>query len=317
MQENQLFEALLDVIPFATYAVDVNTYEVVYANKMMHEKMYAPRESFCWKKVFGQEEVCSWCTIPQLKQRQKRYKSDKLVSNFFDESTDKWLQSYDELVKWPDGRDVKYTICVDISEQKEIQASMIKTHTKLAIQTKQLQIANEKLEFLATKDYLTGINNRGNFFKLTKDIWDIDFASDGLELYVVMMDIDHFKNLNDTYGHRIGDIALKEFTNAVLPQLNENDIFGRLGGEEFAIVTTDKNQENVINKLEKIRQNIENIVIIENGKNIKFTVSIGFAKKEDTETIDMTLEKADKMLYVAKTSGRNKLKFRTIKVDMQ
>lgn len=315
MQENKLFEALLDVIPFATYAVDINTYEVVYANKMMHEKMYAPREEFCWKKVFGQEEVCSWCSIHQLKQRSKLYKSEKLISSFFDESTDKWLQAYDELVKWPDGRDVKYTICVDISEQKEIQASMIKTHTKLAIQTKKLQIANEKLEFLATKDYLTGINNRGHFFTLCKDIWDVTFGVDGLVLYAVMLDIDNFKKLNDSHGHRVGDIALKEFTNTVLLHIDEDDIFGRLGGEEFAIVTTSNDEQTVINKLEKIRQSVENIVIIEDGKEVKFTVSIGFSQKENGENIDTTLEKADKMLYEAKESGRNKLKFRGIKLS--
>jgi diguanylate cyclase (GGDEF)-like protein len=310
MQENQLFEALLDVIPFATYAVDINTYEVVYANKMMYEKMYAPREKFCWKKVFGQEEVCSWCTVHQLKQRSKLYKSEKLITSFFDESTDKWLQAYDELVKWPDGRDVKYTICVDISEQKEIQASMIKTHTKLAIQTKKLQIANEKLEFLATKDYLTGINNRGHFFSLCNDIWDVNFGNNGLVLYAVMLDIDNFKKLNDSYGHQAGDKALKEFTKTVLLHLDEDDIFGRLGGEEFAIVTTSNDEQTVINKLEKIRQSVENIVIIEDGKEVKFTVSIGFSQKIDNEGIDATLEKADKMLYEAKESGRNKLKFR-------
>ena len=144
--------------------VDIETYEVVYANKMMTEKMYAPREEFCWKKIFGQEEVCSWCNIAQLKQREKIYRSEKLISNFFDEATDSWLQSYDELVKWPDGRTVKYSIAVDITEQKEIQASLIQSHTKLAIQTKKLKEANEKLEFLANKDYLTGIRNRGEFF---------------------------------------------------------------------------------------------------------------------------------------------------------
>ncbi|MBF0264914.1 MAG: hypothetical protein HQL46_06540 [Gammaproteobacteria bacterium] len=148
MQENKLFEVLLDVIPFAAYAVDINTYEVLYANKLMSESMYAPREDFCWKKIFGQEEACSWCTIPQLKQRKEIYSSEKLVSSFFDEVTDCWLQSYDELVKWPDGRTVKYSISVDITEQKEIQADMIKANTKLSIQRKKLLEANKKLQEL-------------------------------------------------------------------------------------------------------------------------------------------------------------------------
>ena len=171
MEENKLFEALLDVIPFAAYAVDIETYEVVYANKMMSEKMYAPREDFCWKKVFGQEEVCSWCTISSLKQRERTYKNDKKITNFFDEATDSWFQTYDELVRWPDGRTVKYSIAVDITEQKEIQASMIQTHTKLAIQTKKLKEANVKLEFMAKKDFLTKIDNRASFFELGKKLY--------------------------------------------------------------------------------------------------------------------------------------------------
>jgi len=149
MQENKLFEVLLDVIPFAAYAVDIETYEVVYANKLMSESMYAPREDYCWKKIFGQEEVCSWCTISELKQREAVYTNEKLVGSFFDEVTDSWLQTYDELVKWPDGKTVKYTISVDITEQKEIQADMIKAHTKLAIQSKKLLEANKKLEQLS------------------------------------------------------------------------------------------------------------------------------------------------------------------------
>ena len=69
MLENKLFEALLDVIPFGAYAVDINSYEVVYANKLMRENMYAPQETYCWEQVFGQEEICSWCSIFNLKER--------------------------------------------------------------------------------------------------------------------------------------------------------------------------------------------------------------------------------------------------------
>jgi len=310
MQENQLFEALLDVIPFATYAVDVNSYEVVYANKMMQEKMYAPRENFCWKRIYGQEEACSWCSVPQLKQRKKLYKSEKLITSFFDESTDKWLQAFDELVKWPDGRDVKYTIAVDISEQKEIQASMIKTHAKLAIQSKKLKEANEKLEYLATRDYLTGIKNRATFFKLSSDIWDADFSKNGLSLFCVMLDLDNFKNLNDTYGHKLGDEALKEFSRVVDSFLDETDIFARLGGEEFAITTVCEDEQAIHKKLESIRKAVEQIQLTRDDKSIHFTVSIGFAQKEMDESIDETLDRADQMLYEAKNSGRNKIKFR-------
>lgn len=314
MQENKLFEALLDVIPFGAYAVDIETYEVVYANKLMSETMYAPREEYCWKKIFGQEEVCTWCKIPELKQRERTYKNEKLISNFFDESTDKWLQSYDELVRWPDGRTVKYSIAVDITEQKEIQADMIKTHTKLAMQQKKLQMANEKLEFMAKKDHLTGTNNRGNLFALGNKLLKSS-QENNTPLYVAMLDLDKFKRINDTYGHAIGDTVLKKFVENVNLYLGENDLFGRLGGEEFALLIPNSTDEEVYKKLENIRYTTSKILIeVAEQTSFHFSVSIGIEKlTSDDNTLDTLLDKADKQLYHAKDAGRDSIKFRGLK----
>ncbi len=310
MRENKLFEALLDVIPFASYAADIDTYEVVYANKMMYEKMYAPREKACWKKIYGQEDVCSWCTISKFKQREKLYNSGKIESTFFDEATDKWFQVYDEIVRWPDGKTVKYTIAVDITEQKEIQASFIKTHTKLALQTRKLKSTYEKMEILATKDFLTGINNRGNFFTLGEKLWETELE-EGLNIYVAMLDIDKFKSLNDNYGHKIGDKALLEFTKSVSIHLAKDDIFGRIGGEEFALIIVALCSDDVENRLETIRKDVASIVIEnEQQEKIQFTVSIGLFEKENNIPLDKALECADEKLYEAKESGRNKIIFR-------
>lgn len=310
MQENRLFEALLDVIPFSAYAVDVETYEVVYANKMMSESLYAPREEFCWKKVYGQEEVCSWCKVPDLKQRSKQYRNEKLISSFFDEATDKWFQAFDELISWPDGRTVKYTILVDISEQKEIQASMIKTHAKLAIQSKKLQEANKKLQYLSDKDYLTGIDNRRSYFKKGTELFEASL-DEPYDLYVAMLDLDRFKNINDTYGHSMGDEVLKEFTKTVQSYLDENDIFGRLGGEEFSLILVSDNKDDVIAKLDAIKTKIKNIDLKADGNSIEVSVSIGFDKKyKEDNSLDELLERVDKLLYEAKHEGRDRLKFR-------
>ncbi|MCX6051192.1 MAG: ATP-binding protein [Campylobacterales bacterium] len=147
MLENKLFEALLDVIPFGAYAVDVDTYEVVYANKLMRENMYAPNETHCWGRVFGQEEICSWCSIFKLQDRRaKKTKSGKFILEFFDEADDKWMKSYDELMSWPDGRNVKYSILVDITDQKEIQGAMMTSHATLAIKNKQVSNTNKNLQ---------------------------------------------------------------------------------------------------------------------------------------------------------------------------
>ena len=148
MDNNKLFEVLLDVTPFSAYAVDIDTNELVYVNKKMNETMYAPEETSCWKKIFGQEEICSWCTIPELKRDRELGENKKLINSFFDEATDRWIQSYDELVVLPDNRTVRYSISVDITEQKEIQANMIKTHAKLAIQSKKLREAKKEIEHI-------------------------------------------------------------------------------------------------------------------------------------------------------------------------
>jgi len=152
MLENKLFEALLDVIPFKAYATDIKSFEIVYANKMMRENIYAPKETYCWEKVFGQEEICSWCSIIDLEILQKENaKNDKHIVEFFDETDDKWLKSYDELMSWPDGRKVKYSILVDITDQKEIQGSMIKSHATLAMKNKQMTTTNKKLQITKLK----------------------------------------------------------------------------------------------------------------------------------------------------------------------
>lgn len=309
MTENKLFEALIDILPFAAYAVDVETYEVIYANKLMSENMYAPRATACWEKLYGQEEVCSWCTIHELKKRHAVYKSDKVISTFFDESTDKWFQSFDEIVRWPDGRDVRYSIAVDITEQKEIQASMIKTHTKLAIQSKQLKEANNKLEFMATKDFLTGINNRGHFFNLGNKILDFNLSNNEI-IYIAMLDLDKFKLLNDNFGHATGDIALKKFTKQIELLKDEKDIFGRLGGEEFSLIIVSTAEDKVLMKLDIMREAIENILIKKEDTEIKFTVSIGVVPRLENESLDVLLDLADQQLYEAKNAGRNRVKVR-------
>ena len=309
MQENKIFETLLDVIPFASYAVDVNTHEVVYANRLMEESMYAPRAKECWKKLYGQEEQCTWCKTVELKERNVVYQSEKLISSFFNEATDKWFQSYDEIVKWPDGRTVKYTILVDITEQKEIQADMITTHAKMARQSIKLKEANKQLKLMAQKDTLTGVNNRRYFFELANKMWDKELSDDE-NIYVSMFDLDKFKNINDTYGHHMGDEILKIFASTVEVNLGQNDIFGRIGGEEFALVLVDKEKENILSTLDKIRNDVANISIINEKETIKITVSIGLSQKRDKKTIDIVLDEADKELYRAKEDGRNNIKFR-------
>ena len=176
----------------------------------------------------------------------------------------------------------------------------IKTHLKL-------KSLIEELEYVATHDTMTEIYNRREFFRLAKE----KFKTTKNDLYIVMIDIDNFKDINDTYGHDMGDKVIKEFAGLVKKHIKKDSVFGRIGGEEFALVCEFSNYEDLKLQLENIRQSIENNCIIDGDKYIKFTISIGLAKKCDKHNnIDEVLKEADKNLYQAKKDGKNKIVFR-------
>ena len=128
-------------------------------------------------------------------------------------------------------------------------------------------------------------------------------------LSLLSLDIDWFKDVNDTYGHDVGDEVLKLFTRTIETTLRESDVFGRLGGEEFSILLQNTNSQHALYLAEKIRMTIEKTPYVDkNGTLIKFTVSIGVTTmNEESNTLVGLLKNADKALYMAKEKGRNRV----------
>jgi len=163
------------------------------------------------------------------------------------------------------------------------------------------------LEYIATHDTMTGVYNRRQFFNLATK----KFNENKKTLYAVMMDIDNFKKINDTYGHYIGDKVIKEFASIVQEYIEEDSIFGRLGGEEFGLICEFDDFKKIEIRMEIIRKAIERSVILFDTKELKFTISLGYSKITlNHNTIDELLKEADDALYEAKGSGRNKVIFR-------
>jgi len=166
----------------------------------------------------------------------------------------------------------------------------------------------EQLRLLATIDSLTGINNRRNFFTLAQELLKKEHSED---IYVLMIDIDNFKSVNDTYGHEAGDKVLKAITKTITTNINDSSIFGRLGGEEFSVVCHCGDDETIFKRVEQLRKEIENLHVHHDKYTIKCTVSIGIAKRISPEdTLDRLLSIADAKLYEAKNSGKNRVRFR-------
>lgn len=185
---------------------------------------------------------------------------------------------------------------------------------KVEKRTKQLTKAfrtlkdkNRELYKLANTDSLTNIRNRANFF-----VQSIKFLKmsnrENLSFSVLMIDIDYFKKINDQYGHGVGDKVLISFCEVVSNLIDRDMIFGRLGGEEFAISIYNKDKKDVFAISETIREECAKSKIEIEKHKIGFTISVGVAFKESKyETIDAILHRADELLYKAKKEGRNRV----------
>ncbi|QFI40188.1 bacteriohemerythrin [Moritella marina ATCC 15381] len=159
---------------------------------------------------------------------------------------------------------------------------------------------------LASRDTLTGALNRRKFNLILKQ--EINFAKqDKQKLSLLLLDIDHFKRINDTYGHAGGDQALRDFYDICSNSVKSSDIVARIGGEEFAILMpeTDKAQAHVI--AERLRHNIQALQIPYGQETIRLTASIGLAQwhEYDSFNVDEFISHTDKALYQAKRDGRN------------
>ena len=177
----------------------------------------------------------------------------------------------------------------------------VKTHLKL-------KCLIEHLEFVSSYDDMTKIYNRRKFFELATK----KFEEDKENLYAVIIDIDKFKAINDTYGHPVGDKVIKKITKIIKENIPQGAIFGRIGGEEFSLICRPDSQTNINYNLEELRILVEKMeIVLDDGKIIKCTISEGIAKTNaNTNSLDDLLKEADKALYEAKGSGRNKVMFR-------
>jgi len=167
----------------------------------------------------------------------------------------------------------------------------------------------EKLRNLATKDALTGLWNRRSLFEHGAD--HIKHAEkSGSKLSVIMVDADHFKKVNDTYGHAAGDKVLKELASRLFSAVRSIDVAARYGGEEFTVLSPRTDLNGAINLAERIREAMEAELFDIGQKKIPVTVSVGVAELDGKNgTLQSVIEKADKALYRAKMTGRNRVSY--------
>ena len=179
--------------------------------------------------------------------------------------------------------------------------------TEFASSKRALERANEQLAKLSMTDRLTGLLNRGTWENLVDAEYE-RFRRYGQATSLVMFDIDHFKPVNDTYGHLAGDEVIRHTAEVTRNNIRQSDSAGRYGGEEFGIILPETDAENARVICERIREAIENSTVSTTAGDIRYTVSMGIAQLTETpENYMQWMQKADEALYKAKESGRNKV----------
>ncbi|MDP1784867.1 MAG: sensor domain-containing diguanylate cyclase [Sulfuricurvum sp.] len=204
-----------------------------------------------------------------------------------------------------DGDVVEYiAIRHDITELEETKQQLRNINKAMKHKVDELYSMTNTLEQKAYKDNLTGINNRENF----EDIFSIEIANakqNNLALSLIIFDVDHFKLVNDTYGHQAGDIILIDLVKLIADNIKNGDVFARWGGEEFVILTPSTEITGACNLAENLRKLVQSHIFSSVEKEI--TLSFGIAQLSSEDTKKTLFEKADGALYEAKKNGRNRV----------
>jgi len=247
----------------------------------------------CYEALHGRTGVCEECVVEKTFRSSDPCAKEKLVTT--PDGSELWMEIYTYPVFDKNGR-VSHVIeyARDITDRK-----MMEEEKKHLI---------KKLNYLSTTDSLTGLLNR----RALNDILDheIDRASRySSDLSLILCDIDRFKLINDTYGHRAGDLALQAISESLKSALRKADVIGRYGGDEFMMILPETSLNGAKSLAEKIRAAVENTELeLPGGKLNRLSMSIGVASCcAAVENSDTIVARADTALYASKQAGRNRV----------
>lgn len=177
---------------------------------------------------------------------------------------------------------------------------------KLRQMTESLSVRSETLEHAAATDGLTGMHNRRYFDDALRE-YLAAFKRIDKPIGMIILDLDHFKKVNDTHGHDVGDEVLRQVSICLQEFTRYHDVVARLGGEEFAILSPNINDRQLFDLADRIRRAVAQLMINTGNVTVKVTVSAGVAIWDGHETGDDLYRRADKQLYEAKRAGRNRV----------
>ncbi|MGC8754013.1 MAG: diguanylate cyclase [Thermosulfidibacteraceae bacterium] len=276
----KVIKAIFDSVDDGMALIDCN-YDFILVNPIFCD-MFAVEDvssKKCYELVYRRKGSCVPC-IPKLFDKAGKTLERVIIAP--EESWATWLEIKEYPLKM-DGNNIGYLMIVrDVSEKKKKE---------------------ETLKEQALFDSLTGAYNKKVFYDYLGLMME-NARRYGEPLSVVVFDIDNFKRINDTYGHIFGDRVLVEIAKIVRNNIRRSDIFGRIGGEEFAIILPKTNVEEAVILAERIREAVSDHLFVHA---VKITVSIGIAGMKREDTPETLIARADSALYEAKRAGKNKV----------
>ncbi|CAN5134747.1 hypothetical protein BH11PSE9_BH11PSE9_02500 [soil metagenome] len=219
-----------------------------------------------------------------------------------------WIETVSVPVFDDDGRHIGYFgITREATERKRAELSLLEANRQLEVQLRRIHELHEQMREHAIRDDLTGLHNRRHFVAVAEH--ELERArSHGAELSLVMVDIDHFKTVNDMHGHPTGDVALKAFGAVLAAATQPGDVACRLGGEEFGMLLVGSAHDAALARAEACRAAVAEMVIPADGNALRLTASFGVATFPGHALAMVELMKlADTRMYRAKDLGRNRV----------
>lgn len=285
--------AILDAIDALVYVTDMDTHEIIFINKYGREIWGNVVGQRCWSALqSGQNGPCDFCTNAQLVDADGQ-PSGVVVWEFQNTVDKRWYQCRDQAIPWINGKLARIEIATDITDLKNsVQA---------------LKEAKQQAEDLSRTDELTGIKNRRALLDDAHMLFNLSRRY-GSPLSVAILDMDHFKDTNDNYGHGVGDKVLRDVARVVQKNIREVDVFGRLGGEEFVLILPGVQPCHAAEMLNRLRVLINQLDFSPHQGPASVSASIGMATfNGDHASFDSLLAQADRCLYQAKAAGRNRV----------
>ena len=227
----------------------------------------------------------------------------------------KELESYTEesSVNFKIAHKKLFTIAVALEENTELLSKDLKDHNEdveaLSKKVKKLEAELEEAKKESKEDFLTKLYNKRALTEFM-ELKEAEYKRYERNYAIVMFDLDHFKAVNDTFGHEAGDAVLSAFAKILKKEARSVDIVGRFGGEEFLALLSDTDTQGGVTFAKKVIKHVEKSRFMYKGNRIKVTVSAGVSERKKHVSLQATINSADEYLYIAKKNGRNRVEYK-------